>query len=199
MYDLTRDVMGTNTSYTDYEEYKIGMMMEAVVFPILLILGLPGNILTFLVMMKARNRQLSYCWYLAALVASDTAMLTFNLIFWISSVSGYRFTNAVCKGFAVLFYWFSTNSICLIVCLTIGRYMANKHPQQYETIGTPEVARIVIFVVAVLTFTFNVPMYFRNYVPETKGSQSCEAYTNPSKAFAAYSLQYGALKGSCTQ
>ena len=191
--NLTTDIPNTTVPYIDNEYYKIGMVIESVIFPLLLIIGIPGNIITFVVMMKARNRQLSYCWYLAALVASDTTMLTFNLVFWLPSVSEYRFTNGFCKWVAILFYWFSTNSICLIVCLTIGRYMANKHPQQYETIGTPEVARVVIFMVAVLTFTLNVPQYFREYVPERRYSKSCEAYTNPSRAFAAYTTLHAII------
>ena len=58
-----------------YLTYKIVIFTDRYWFPVLMPLGLLGNTLSFLVMIKKSNRKISTCIYMAAISINDNLML----------------------------------------------------------------------------------------------------------------------------
>ena len=55
--------------------FKIANVIKIYWFPVLIPLGLVGNTLSFLVMMKPNNRKMSTCIYMAGISINDNIMM----------------------------------------------------------------------------------------------------------------------------
>ena len=58
-----------------YTIFKIADFINFYWFPVLIPVGLVGNILSFLVMIKPNNRKMSTCIYMAAISINDNIMM----------------------------------------------------------------------------------------------------------------------------
>ena len=58
-----------------YVIFKIANFINIYWFPVLISIGLAGNILSFLVMIKPNNRKMSTCIYMAAISVNDNIMI----------------------------------------------------------------------------------------------------------------------------
>ena len=108
----------SNISYGEFEEttddtfmekvghyvtYQIADKINKYWFPILVPIGLVGNTLSFLVMIKAGNRKMSTCIYMAAISLNDNLMMCSALHNWlVSSVKLYKWHSMEC-GIASFF------------------------------------------------------------------------------------------------
>ena len=66
--------------------YKVASYINIYWFPVLIPLGLVGNTLSFLVMIRQNNRKLSTCIYMAAISINDELMMCFALHNWLIGV-----------------------------------------------------------------------------------------------------------------
>ena len=62
--------------------YKVATFIAIYWIPILVPIGLFGNMLSFLIMVKPSNRKLSTCIYMAAINVNDSMMLFIVLYGW---------------------------------------------------------------------------------------------------------------------
>ena len=58
-----------------YTEFKVANFINMYWYPILVPIGLVGNTLPFLVMIKPNNRKMSTCIYMAAISINDNLMM----------------------------------------------------------------------------------------------------------------------------
>ena len=58
-----------------YTEFKVANFINMYWYPILVPIGLVGNTLSLLVMMKPNNRKMSTCIYMAAISINDNLMM----------------------------------------------------------------------------------------------------------------------------
>ena len=58
-----------------YMTFKIANFINNYWFPVLIPIGLVGNTLSFLVMVKSNNRKMSTCIYMAAISLNDNIMM----------------------------------------------------------------------------------------------------------------------------
>ena len=65
--------------------FKIATLMNTYWFPILIPIGLIGNTLSFMVMIKASNRKMSTCIYMAAISINDNLMMCKALHRWLET------------------------------------------------------------------------------------------------------------------
>ncbi len=87
-----------NPFFFRYLTSKIGMEMNKYYLPVVVCVGVVGNILALLVMLQENNKRISCCVYLAALAVSDHLFLYVGAHFWIMSVPlAERFREPVCK------------------------------------------------------------------------------------------------------
>ena len=61
-----------NASY-DYDDGEIGRMLTLILYPVIVIAGTVGNLVTFIVMRRGSLKHSSTCFYMAMLVLSDTS------------------------------------------------------------------------------------------------------------------------------
>ena len=107
-----------------YTTFKIAVFLVSYWFPVLVSIGLAGNILSFLVMIKPNNRKMSTCVYMAALSINDNIMMLVCLhCHLVSAVQIHSWYSFECKlhGFGALFAL--QNGTFLVVAMTIDKYI----------------------------------------------------------------------------
>ena len=63
---------------SSYLQSKIGVAIHNYYFPVIVIVGITGNILRILVMIRPHNRHISTCVYMACLSVSDTILIIYQ-------------------------------------------------------------------------------------------------------------------------
>ena len=115
-----------------HQEYKLSKSLLLYVPPVLLVMGLVGNLLSFVVLMMPSMRRMSIYRYLAALSVTDTLVLSFGLPAMLMKAldSSYVWHSIdwMCRAEHVLTYTFSDYSVWLIIAVTVDRYVAVCHP-----------------------------------------------------------------------
>ena len=71
---------------SNYFAYDFAMAVNKYWLIIMVILGLPGNTLSLLIMLQKHNRTFTTCLYLAALAISDNIVLILGAHFWAVTV-----------------------------------------------------------------------------------------------------------------
>ena len=112
--------------------------LKIICLPCLLVLGLFGNTVSFLVMSSPTYRRKSYSYYLRALALSDTMTLLLILLEDINAITHhlaifehgilYAHTNVTCKLSVFAQHVIQLMSSWLVVGFTIDRYIAVCHP-----------------------------------------------------------------------
>ena len=69
-----------------YFAFHFAMAVNKYWLIIMVILGLPGNTLSLLIMLQKHNRTFTTCLYLAALAISDNIVLILGAHFWVATV-----------------------------------------------------------------------------------------------------------------
>ena len=110
-----------------YTTYFIARYIAYYWFLVLIPLGLVGNILSFLVMMKPNNRKLSTCIYMAAISLSDNLMICLVIHdYCISVMNTHGWYVLECKN-AVYFTFFTLQCATYqVLAMTFDKYVAIK-------------------------------------------------------------------------
>ena len=120
-------------------------------FPILVPIGLVGNTLSFLIMIKPSNRKMSTCIYMAAISMNDNAVMLLAGHRWLASVIQFYKRNLTeCSFKPFLVKTASLNSTFLVVAMTIDKYIAIKWPHKAATFSTPGRAKLIIIPLFIL-------------------------------------------------
>ena len=133
------------------------------VTPITVTLGLLGNILTFLVMTRKKNRRISCCVYMAVLAVTDSYTLISYMGFTACTLGP---SAPICRNLMacrISGYLMGTTNVAgtmLLVALTIDRFMAVRFPLKARIYCTPRRARIFSAIVLVFCFIYNIPHIF---------------------------------------
>ena len=141
--------------------YKIANAINKYWFPILIPIGLVGNSLSFLVMIKPSNRQLSTCIYMAAISINDNVMMLLAVESWLATeLKAYKRHSIECKIISFLGLAVLQNSTFQILAMTVDKYIAIKWPHRAATYSTPKQAKVTILVVFMCVVIYNVPHFF---------------------------------------
>ena len=141
-----------------YLTYKIASYINLYWFPILVPIGLVGNTLSFLVMIKPNNRKVSTCIYMAAISVNDNLMMCLTLHEWLLSgakLEEWRVWR--CKFAAYLINFALQSSTYQVLAMTFDKYVAIKWPHRAATYSTPKRARIILLSVFVCALIYNSP------------------------------------------
>ena len=96
--DVSRYLLNTSTTLAEtngnsfmedaqmFLTFKVATMINRFWFPLLIPIGLVGNTLSFLVMIKPNNRKMSTCIYMAAISINDNLMMCKNTHQWLVTV-----------------------------------------------------------------------------------------------------------------
>ena len=141
--------------------YRIAEYIAIYWLPILIPIGLVGNTLSFLVMMKRNNRKMSTCIYMAALSVNDNLMMCSALHYWLMSVM--KITEWELNGCGIAsFIGFIAvqNSTFQVLAMTIDKYIAIKWPHKAATYSTPKRAKITVVILSFSVVLYNIPHIF---------------------------------------
>ena len=119
--------------------YKIATLMNTYWFPILIPIGLIGNTLSFMVMIKGNNRKMSTCIYMAAISINDNLMMVKALHRWLETVLNLQEWKPLeCELSAYFAYVGLQNSTYQVVAMTIDKFIAIKWPHKAALYSTPK-------------------------------------------------------------
>ena len=141
--------------------YKVAKFIGIHWFPILVPVGLVGNTLSFLVMIKPNNSKMSTCNYMAAISINDNIMMVLTLnVYLITEMKVHIMTQSECKFLAYLHLLFLQNSTFQIFAMTVDKFIAVKWPHKAAIYSTAKRARITAIGIFLCVVVFNVPHLF---------------------------------------
>ena len=144
-----------------YTTYKVAKYIAKYWFPVLIPLGLVGNTLSFLVMIRPNNRRISTCIYMAAISINDNAMMCIEVHAWfVSGVNIHKWYLWECKTATYLSFFSLQCATYLILAMTIDKYIAIKWPHRATTYSTPGRAKMIIVTIVTFGAMYNLPHFF---------------------------------------
>nr|CAD2166077.1 unnamed protein product [Meloidogyne enterolobii] len=155
---------------TEYVLEKLGercavssiIVPTAIIYGLILLIGLFGNICTCLVILKNKSMQNPTNYYLFSLAVSDLLILTLGLPMELYGVFDvlypYKFGEFVCKGRAFLIEFTSYASILTITCFSVERWLAICFPLRIKLFSTLDRAIRVIIAVWICAFIAALPV-----------------------------------------
>ena len=152
----------TKDSFMDKAEalltFKVGIFIATYWTPIWVPIGLVGNILSFLVMVKPTNRKLSTCIYMAAISVNDSMMMCLVLYVWlVSHLKILESQLMECKVKSFLIVFALQNATYQVVAMTVDKFIAVKWPHKAATYSTPKRAKWISIVICVCVIIYNIP------------------------------------------
>ena len=156
-----------------YMTYKVASYINDYWFPILVPVGLIGNTLSFLVMMRPNNRKVSTCIYMAAISVNNNIMMCLALRNWLVLVVFRHGLIWECKIAAYFVNFSLQSSAYQILAMTFDKYIAIKWPHRSSVYSTPRRAKIILLAVFLFALIYNGPhLLLANVVGEV-----CLTYT----------------------
>ena len=144
-----------------YTIFTIAMGFRMYWFPVLVPIGLVGNTLSFLVMIKPNNRKMSTCIYMAAISITDNLMMCLDLYTWVFTIAREHSWHPIeCKLKVYLVFCALQNSTYQVLVMTVDKYIAIKWPHRAATYSTPRRAKFIVTVVSVWVIIYNTPHLF---------------------------------------
>ena len=107
--------------------YKVVVVLEYYVLPVISLFGLIGNVLSLMVVTQKHKRRLKFYIYLAGLAVADSNTLIQVTIFWVSLISGAP-KEWLCQLTGYLAQVSSGIAAWIVVAVTIDRYLAISNP-----------------------------------------------------------------------
>lgn len=157
---------GVNENYGPVYHWTAGQIFYSYVTPVILIIGLVGNCISFRVFVSKNMRKLSASVYLAALSSADLmVLLVYVTVEWVKrgiktspgQVNAPFFEeNGVCQILIYFQYISRFLSAWLIVCFTIERYMGVCHPLRRRDSGDSKPSKRIILIMVVVATLFCV-------------------------------------------
>ena len=141
--------------------YKIAIYMNTYWFPILVPIGLVGNTLSFLVMIKPNNRKMSTCIYMAGISINDNTMMILALFHYLINTIKIHEPNSLwCKVMSYLILLVVQNSTFQVLAMTFDKYIAIKWPHKAATYSTPNRAKRIVLGIYIFVLIYNIPIIF---------------------------------------
>ena len=141
--------------------YQVATYITKYWFPILVPIGLVGNMLSFLVMIKPHNRKMSTCIYMAVISVNDNLMMFLSLHTWLVTVlKVHKRFSSECKLKSTLSMLALQNSTFQVLAMSLDKYIAIKWPHRSLSYTTPKRAKIITSAIFLSVSIYNVPNIF---------------------------------------
>lgn len=170
---------GNESGNITFDDRPISNMPEQILFtyvlPIIIFVGLKGNIVSIIIFLDKELRHISSSVYILAVLFSDTGMLLNQTLSWFE-VFQFRLIHkeGICQLFVFSSFVFAFLSEWYIVCITVENYVTLRHPAQIKTLCT---IRRALTVTLSLAF-FAVSSYSVNLFSKTAVDGSCQPKYN---------------------
>ena len=132
-------------------------ILHAYVYPVIYIVGIPGNLISFALWIHPRLRNSSAC-YFAAIAIFDTLVLLLHLIVTIQLVGDVEILHSdiLCEGYNVLYLSSEIMAVLLILGLTVDRYIIVHFPMKKHCLCTISRSVKVILCLAVFAIALGI-------------------------------------------
>ena len=160
-----------------YLIYQIGWYIHLIWLPIIVPVGMIGNILSFLVMIRKENRRISCCLYMAALAVSDSVALFRKGYEWLIYMFRKPYILIECQFLAYFGLGSIQYGMFLILGMTVDRVLAIKFPLKSQIYCTPKRAKWTIFSLLVVSVFFNIPHFITSR--HIGNGYTCTTFTLP--------------------
>ncbi|XP_041363497.1 G-protein coupled receptor 183-like [Gigantopelta aegis] len=160
----------TTEGYQELEEYKVAVALWKYMSPCLLILGLVGNTLSFVVLSKSSMRETTTSLYLRFLAVYDSLVLYMGLMrWWIIYLIEYdirEYSVVVCKIHTWGAYWTTHTSAWLLVSVTVERCFSVWFPHKVKIICIKRNTYVIIATIMLVFAMLNSHYFYGlgNYV-----------------------------------
>ncbi|XP_014476467.1 PREDICTED: uncharacterized protein LOC106745398 [Dinoponera quadriceps] len=145
--------------------------------PLIILLGLVGNLLSCVVFLKTQLRTRSSSYYLAALSIADSGFLVTLFLVWLNNTVDWQVYNKEgwCETLVYVSAVCSSLSIWLIVAFTVERYIAFRYPLHRPYICTVERAKSITLVLVLVAMLLHMyAFFFAGVVKNADGEEFCE-------------------------
>ena len=158
---------GANTKDMFMEEVegytisKIADFINTYWYPLLIPIGLVGNTLSFLVMVKINNRKMSTCIYMAGLSINDNIMMCMTCHeYLVSVVQIHKWNPKECQFNGLVLLFALQNCTFQVLAMTVDKYIAIKWPHKATIYSTPRRAKMIAVGLYAFAFIYNIPNFF---------------------------------------
>lgn len=145
--------------------------------PLIILIGLVGNLLSCIVFLNTHLKMRSSSYYLAALASADFGFLVALLLVWLNSTVGWRVFNKAgwCETLVYISAVCSSLSVWLIVAFTVERFIAVQYPLHRPHMCTIARAKAIVLVLVVLALlSHSYAFVTAGVMPAQDGSEVCE-------------------------
>ena len=144
-----------------YTIFKVSIFISIYWFPVLIPVGLIGNILSFIVMIQPNNRKMSTCIYMAAISINDNVMMGMCFHdYLVSVVQMHKWNSLECKISVFVCLFTLHNGTFQVLSMTLDKYIAIKWPHKAAVHSTPRRAKKITMGLYIFTFIYNIPPLF---------------------------------------
>ncbi|XP_071105022.1 probable G-protein coupled receptor 139 [Haliotis cracherodii] len=168
------------TILNSYVEYRWSRYLGIYCYPILVVLGTIGNVLSFIVMTRKTMLRSSTCYYMAVLAVADTMVLYFGCLRkWFAYLTGWDaliLSPAACKIFNFLTYWSFDFAAWILVAMTVERYIAIHFPFTVTKHATIPRAKVVSIFLGVIFVGINAHFFATVTISDRGYCSSQEEY-----------------------
>ncbi|KAE8741072.1 CNMamide Receptor 2 [Frankliniella occidentalis] len=145
--------------------------------PVMIVMGLVGNLLSCVVFLNTHLRLRSSSYYLAALATADFGYLAVLVLVWLNSVHGVQVFNK--EGWCQIVTYVSSVcaflSVWLIVAFTVERFIAVQYPLHRPHMCTVARAKAIVACIAVFALVAHIyTLKTRGMVRDKDGYESCD-------------------------
>ncbi|CAH1779158.1 unnamed protein product [Owenia fusiformis] len=153
--DLT-NLMQNESSYYEYEQdfshiYPLVSVLNMYITPVIIIVGLIGNFISFMIYGVGIQRHQSSSVYLASIAVSDSVLLMTVFGTWVEhfNVNAYN-RSVLCQMNIYLSYTCGFLSVWFLVCFSTERYIAVFFPFKRHIMCTERRAKAVVITVTLI-------------------------------------------------
>ena len=150
--------VATIRTVESYWTYIVGMGINRYVLPVIVVVGVFGNLVSMTIMFQRQNRQSSFSVYLGSLAISDTCVLFESAYYWVMiEIQRRTFTDIECKIFMWTLHTFQQSGCYLIISVTLDRLVAVRFPFRAAGWCRARRATIVSAVFFATMSAYNIP------------------------------------------
>ena len=117
---------------SDYIECHVAVMLWKVFLPVFLLVGIPGNIMSLVVLSRKRMRGSTTSVYLRVLAVIDTVVLLIavprKIMYFYAFIDVTKISSFTCKFYTFLHPSTIAISCCLLPVITVDRFIHVRYP-----------------------------------------------------------------------
>ena len=167
-----------------YMTFKVARYIAFYWFPVVIPIGLVGNTLSFLVMIKPNNRKISTCIYMAAISINDSLLMCFSMHDWlVGALKISQWGEWECKIANYLDYFSLQRTTYQVLAMTFDKFAAIKWPHRSAIHSTPRRAKMIILTIIICVAMYNLPHLYTTAVV----AGNCYGYSAKSMLTKVYS------------